>query len=1213
MKILITLLGLCLSIGVQAQQYWTDVSLPNTKTVEGITYEEDRTLSLEWTQLRASLRGAAMEFTQPAANSETIIHLPFPDGELVAFRVVESPVMTPNVSARYPNIKAYKAYAIDRVGVTARFDISPNAFHAAVRTPEGRIYIDPLEGYKGHYRSFYVKKVKLSEELIQETSCGVSETDVEYFKAEEDEIAASKDYSKNASMPLDLRSYRFAITCTGEYAQRYGGTIASVLATYNTSVNRLNEIFENEMAIRFILVEQIDTLIFLDPDTDPYLSPRSAGTILGQNGNIINSRIGFNNYDVGHAYTLGCDDSGGVALLASACTPSKGNATSCFSSTNVSFMTARTVAHEVGHQFSATHTFHNCAGEFGTNARTAITAYEPGSGSTIMSYGGGCGDQSIQSNSDDYFHVASLEQMIRYSREGNGNNCPNIIPVGNQMPEVSLPYDRSYTIPASTPFELTAIGTDADDDALTYAWEQFDLEPLITDIQEPRQNAPLFRSIYPDPSPTRIFPSLETILRNRNDDTESLPTYTRTMDFRVTVRDNHPVAGAAVWTDYTLGVDSTAGPFIVTAPNQNEEWEVGSYQEITWDVANTDNARVNAQRVNIRLSIDGGRTYPFLLAEGTKNDGSDFVTIPNLPTNSARIKVEAADNVFFDITNRNFQIIEPTTAGFSFLPTPAYQEVCLPNAIAIDISTAAYLGFADSLQLSLENVPEGLNASFEQATILAGENTTLNINATDQGISELIALNLVATPIGNDTAESISRVLELDVVTNDFSGLMLMSPTNGTNGIVGITDFVWNDAPNADSYDFELATSPVFGETIIDVAEGITGSTYRPDVFLDENTIYYWRIRPNNQCGSADYLVPNVFQTVNVQCVSFEQDIPVPISGNGTPTVESVLNIESAGTITDLNISNLRGDYQPVRFLEVSLISPAGTQVILMRDTCGSTADIDMGFDDEAPDPISCPPTAQVPQRPSGSLADFDGEELQGEWKMQFKVLRAGFGSGGSIDRWTMESCGDIPVSAPFLVNNEVFELPPDSRSQIWTPVLLAEDEDNLDSEISYQLLSVPAHGTLYRNETPLNIGDSFTQQDINGYLISYEHNGDEATADKFDFVLLDTDGGWFGGEVFNITITEDATVNTEEVVALSSLSIYPNPTREQLTIDWQSQQAQAVEARLFDLNGQLVQTLTLQPNGFNQMDVQQLPNGIYILSVQEANERYLERVVVQH
>ena len=1024
MKIFTTLVFSLFLLSINAQKYWTDIALPNTKSIDGVTYEQDRTLQLVWQSISNELKDAPREFSILPKNSNTSIILPMPDGRDLTFQVVESPVMMEKLAARYPQIKAYKAVALEDERITARFDIAPNTFHATIRTPEGKVYIDPIEENTTYYRSFHLKDARLDASLRSSMQCGTNDKDMIVAMDHMEAIEQSSNLEKSGSATLDLRTYRLAISCTGEYGQAKGGTVENVLATFVTSTNRLNDIFEVDLGIRFLLIDDIEKIIFLDGLSDPFPNPRGGAQILGQNTQIVNDRVGSNNYDIGHAFTLRCDDTGGIALLATICGQNKGSATTCHASSNVSFVAVSIFAHEVGHQFAATHSWQSCPGS--QDNRTDLTAYEPGSGSTVMSYAGVCASENIEPTNDAYFHVASLEQATRFSREGGANACPVIIPVGNEEPTISLPYESGFQIPISTPFELEAEGADTDNNNLTYCWEQFDKIFPQTNLGSPTGNAPLFRSFEPRASSRRVFPRMSIIANNNSDVEEQLPSYGRDMTFRCTVRDNDNEAGAVAWAEVAFKVDETAGPFRVTLPNaETNEWEVGQYHEVTWNVANTDNARVNCKRVNILLSTDGGFTYPYTLAEGEPNDGSALVSLPNIETNRARIKVAAANNIFFDISNQDFRIIPPSEPTFTLRTDPVFQEVCLPAVIEVNIETEAFLGFSDTIQLSVENLPEGITASFSNASVPAGENSTLTLSLEDKGVNELISFALTATT----DSLSVERTIDLEVFTNDFSDLALTAPVNNTKGIVGITDFSWTPLFNADTYEFQLANSPIFDETSLVIEQtGIRDTTFRPEVFLDENTIYYWRIRPVNTCGAAAYTIPNVFQTINVQCAPFEQTSRVVISGTGTPTVESIISVESDGTIGDLNIPNVKGEYPPVRFIEMSLISPAGTQVILFDNLCGSTRDFNLGFDDEAPDEITCPPTAAVPQQPVGSLSDFNGESIKGDWKLRFRVKDFGFGAG-EIESWSLESCGDVTVNNPFLLTNEVFELPPASRS----------------------------------------------------------------------------------------------------------------------------------------------------------------------------------------
>ncbi|MGA9770357.1 MAG: hypothetical protein WBV94_15065 [Blastocatellia bacterium] len=152
---------------------------------------------------------------------------------------------------------------------------------------------------------------------------------------------------------------------------------------------------------------------------------------------------------------------------------------------------------------------------------------------------------------------------------------------------------------------------------------------------------------------SRTFPRLPDILSNTLSPGEAFATIGRVMNFRVTARDNR---GGYAYDTLKVTIPDFVGSFIVKAPGGGVTWVAGTRQIIRWDVANTSRAPVSCMGVTILLSTDGGNTYPNVLAASTSNDGSEVITVPNIATSGARIKIEAIGNVFFNISNSNFTI-----------------------------------------------------------------------------------------------------------------------------------------------------------------------------------------------------------------------------------------------------------------------------------------------------------------------------------------------------------------------------------------------------------------------------------------------------------------------------------------------------------------------------------------------------------------------------
>ncbi len=271
-----------------------------------------------------------------------------------------------------------------------------------------------------------------------------------------------------------------------------------------------------------------------------------------------------------------------------------------------------------------------------------------------MGYAGIC-PPDVQEHSDDYFHARSLLfQIGQFVTTGNGNSCDVPQPNGNSKPVVGNVIDK--TIPISTPFVLTATTDRKTTRFLLLGTNEFVQQSGTTDATRVHQyNGPHTAHFDPAGSPSRYFPDFLDVLANINPEWEELSSISRSMIFRVTVRDNHAAGGCTAEDDVTITTNASMGPFLVTSPNTGVTYPAGSIQNVTWSVANTTSAPVSCANVDILISTDGGQTFTTLIAN-TPNDGSQSVTMPNITSNSCRILIQCSNNYFYDVSNTDFQL-----------------------------------------------------------------------------------------------------------------------------------------------------------------------------------------------------------------------------------------------------------------------------------------------------------------------------------------------------------------------------------------------------------------------------------------------------------------------------------------------------------------------------------------------------------------------------
>jgi len=630
-------------------------------------------------RLAEILSQAPMEFTAAAVSSPVEITLPIPSGELMPFSIVRSSILSPEVASLYPAIETYTASAVGMPDIVARLTRDESGIHVIIFYDGNDVVISSSDPNDPRLYETYYGNSRTAGPV--ELECGVE--DITSVSAR----LVPGTISAKATVGSTLRTFRLAVAATGEYTNLFrqpGDTDAQAQARAFSRVvqmvNAVSAIYETDLAVRLQLVTGTN-VIYTDPGGDPYTNG-STNPMRGENQLTLDNVniLGSANYDIGHVF--GTASGGQGWPLGQVCTAGdKAKGVTGRANPN-DLYDVYLVAHEMGHQFGANHTFNGTAGLPNGNAdcdpnREPLSAYEPGSGSTLMSYAGGCNDpnnnQNMQINRDNYFHSRSREEILDYITAGNGT-CAVQSATGNNEPGVNA--GATYTIPSRTPFMLTAQASDGDGDPLTYTWEEYDLgaaSPPDTDADG--QARPIFRSYPPVADAARTFPSLPFILNNANIPPtyqpgtcspsgeclvgEALPTITRTMNFRVTVRDNRAGGGGVDEDETQVNVDGASGPFAVTSPNGSLVWTAGTNQTVSWDVAGSDLQPVDAQQVNILLSTDSGQSFNDVLAGATANDGAESIVVPAISSTAARVKIESVGNIFFDISDDDFTLNLP--------------------------------------------------------------------------------------------------------------------------------------------------------------------------------------------------------------------------------------------------------------------------------------------------------------------------------------------------------------------------------------------------------------------------------------------------------------------------------------------------------------------------------------------------------------------------
>ena len=1038
-----------------------------------------------------SLKQELFSIMNKVGKNTTIISLPNADGQIEQFEVNEASNFDAELQAIYPEIRAYSGKGITDRYATLKLSISPQGIQTMVfRTDKENEFI---EAYSQDHTIYAVFKSQRNR------SKGWACSTAEEKSVMETTSKSVGNPSANKSSAGQLKTMRLALSCNAEYSNFFGafgaGQVSSVLVAFNNTLTRCNGVYEKDLGVHMNLVASTTNVIYYAPSSDPYTTLANWNTQLQKTLNTtltgIGTSITANNaaYDIGHMFgkTGGGGNAGCIGCICVDGVPDGTGSTKGRGITSPSngvpsgdTFDIDYVAHEMGHQMGANHTFsHSNEGE-GVNK-------EVGSGITIMSYAGITTSQDVVKNSIDFFHEASIEQIQNnldtrpcapsWTTVLTANSTPVVQAVGN------------YVIPISTPFELTGSATDANaTDALTYSWEQNDDggENIGPDssASETKILGPNFLSWRPTASPSRYFPKIESVIANSRTtsqvggDTgmlsEALSSVTRVLNFRLTVRDNAPYSatvpikvGQTDYTDMVVDVTSTAGPFVVSAPNTAVSWVVGSNQTVTWAVAGTTANNVNAAFVDIFLSTDGGYTYPVPLASKVPNNGSATITVPNNIGSTNRIMVKGYKHIFFDISNVNFAITAPTssfTIAFNGVAEEQNKQVCQGGNAVYTIPYTAYAGFVGTTTFAATGLPAGVTATFVPTSLSASGTVTMTVSAANNAIGGLIPLNVSAT---SGTTEKTATFYFFH---SSFGTQALTSPANLTvavNPYVAV--FTWPANSAATSYDVQIATNANFATIVRTV--NVSTNTYTA-INLSQATDYHWRVMPRNPTCSGTYSVGFKFTTGQLVCNTInaaDSNLPIfiPTIVNTAP-FNSTFNVTTAATIVDLNVT-LNITHTWVADLTLKLTSPAGTVVTLLANKCDSATAISVNniaatFDDSGT-AITCGDFPAITGTIASEqlLSQFNGQNSSGIWTLT--LLDPYNLDGGTINSWSLNICS---MASPLgLVDNSLanFTLFPNPNKGNFT----VQFDSNSNKEIAISVHDI--RGRLILNNTYNNTG----------------------------------------------------------------------------------------------------------------------------------------------
>jgi hypothetical protein len=910
MKKQLSMIGMLLITGIsfaQTDRLWSESSRKTTSEIfeNKTNIISPKVYSLNINGLKNALANAPKRLGA-GEKSEIIISFPNSEGKMENFKVRENSNFDAELATKYPDIKSYVGEGLNDPNSTVYFSVSPLGLSSMeIYGDKSAVFIEP---YTKDLSTYVVYKKSDKKDDLNKFECTV--IDVAQKGVANTNVAARPNADD-----AKLRTFRLALSCTGEYTAYFGGTKANALAAMNNTMTRVNGVFEKDFAARMVLISNNDAVIYTSASSDPYSPAAQMNNWNSQLQSTLTSVIGEANYDIGHLF--GASGGGGNAgCIGCVCT--NGSKGSGYTSPADAIPSGDNfdidyVAHEMGHQFGGNHTF-SMSNE-GTGANM-----EPGSGSTIMGYAG-ITSQDIQPHSDAFFHAISIQQITNNIK---AKTCPVSTNTGNSIPTANAGLD--YTIPKGTPFMLTGTGTDANGDSLTYIWEQMDNASssqtgASSAASATKASGPTFRSWTPTASPTRYFPRMASILTGATTTAgseitvEALSNVARSYNFRFTVRDNRAGGSGNNSDDALITVNGTAGPFSVSSQNSATTYTGGTSQTITWNVAGTTANGVNAANVDILWSTDSGTTWSTLLA-GTPNDGSQAVTIPNSATTTGRIMVKGSNHIFFDINNANITVNAGSGGTDTVAPTAPVLAASGTTSTSTNLS---WSGATDNVAVTGYDVYQGASligstasTSYTVTSLTPSTTYSFSVKAKDAAGNVSPSSNTVSVTTLAGSTVTYCSASATNTGDERIGNVKFGTINNTSTGTAGYEDFTSVSTNVTRGSAYTISVTPVWTSTVYSEAYAVYIDYNKDGDFTDSGELAWSKAGSTTTPATGSITIPAAASLGTTRMRVMMKYSSAPTSSCGSYTYGQVedytLNIVSSGKGEILDTKDLLTD-----------------------------------------------------------------------------------------------------------------------------------------------------------------------------------------------------------------------------------------------------------------------------------------------------------------